>query len=378
MSGPLKLATTPVEEGAALGTLAPAPVKARIIVIGGGQAGLSAGYHLRRLGVTDFLILDASARIGDAWRNRWDSLKLFTPAAYDGLDGMPFPGPGGATPSKDEMADYLERYAEHFELPVVTGARVIRLGRDGGRFVLETSRGRYAAERVIVAMSNYQVPRRPDFAAHLDPAIRQFDVASYRDPAQLAPGPVLIAGAGNSGAEIAKELVATHKVLLAGSPAGEFPGRYGGTFQRFVLMPALFHLVFPRILSVGSPVGRKARPRMMKMATPLIRVKSRDLAAMGVTRVARVTGARDGRPVLADGTMPDIANVIWCAGFDNGLGWIDLPVRLDDGEPDHERGVARGVEGLYFVGQHFLTSMSSAMVFGVGRDAQRIARLAAR
>jgi putative flavoprotein involved in K+ transport len=377
MAKSLQLSSTLVEEGAAIAALSSIPVNTRIIVIGGGQAGLSVGYHLKRLGVEDFLILDGEARIGDAWRKRWDSLRLFTPAAFDGLDGMPFPAPRLATPSKDEMADYLEAYARRFELPVVLRGRVSHLRREGGRFVVMAGARRYETERVIVAMSNYQVPKRPDFASALSPEIVQLDLGSYRNPGQLKAGTVLVVGAANSGAEIAKDLVRTHHVLLAGRKVSEVPGKYTGRINQRVLVPLLNRLIFPYIMSVNTPMGRRARPNLMKSAVPLIRVKSRDLDAMGVTRVARVVGVRDGKPVLEDGTVCQVANVIWCTGFGNGLDWIDLPVRLSDGEPDHDRGVARGVEGLYFVGQHFLTSMASAMVFGVNRDARRIAKLAA-
>jgi putative flavoprotein involved in K+ transport len=377
MAKSLQLSSTLVEEGAAIAALTTAPVATRIIVIGGGQAGLSVGYHLKRLGVVDFLILDGEARVGDAWRKRWDSLRLFTPAAFDGLDGMPFPAPKQSTPSKDEMADYLEAYARRFELPVVLKARVSRLRQEGGRFVAIAGGRRYEAERMIVAMSNYPVPRRPDFAASLASEIVQLDLGTYRNPGQLKPGTVLVVGAANSGAEIAKDLSATHRVTLAGRKVNEVPGRYSSPITRRVLLPLLNHLVFPHIMSVNTPIGRRARPNVMKSAVPLIRVKARDLDAIGVTRVARVIGVRDGKPLLEDGTVCDVANVIWCTGFDNGLDWIDLPVRLMDGEPDHDRGVARGADGLYFVGQHFLTSMASAMVFGVGRDARRIAKLAA-
>jgi putative flavoprotein involved in K+ transport len=377
MAKSLQLSSTLVEEGAAFAALAAAPTRTGIIVIGGGQAGLSVGYHLRQLGVEDFLILDAEARIGDAWRRRWDSLKLFTPAAFDGLDGMTFPAPRDATPGKDEMADYLEAYAQRFALPVVLKARVTHLGRDGGRFAVTAGGRQYEAARVIVAMSNYQVPKRPDFSAALSPEIVQLDLGSYRNPGQLKPGAALVVGAANSGAEIAKDLVPTHRVLLAGRRVSEVPGKYTSPINRRVVVPLLNRLVFPHILSVNTPIGRKARPKVIKSAAPLIRVKSRDLAAMGVVRVGRITGARDGKPLCDDGSVCEVANVIWCTGFDNGLGWIDLPVLQGDGEPDHDRGVARGVDGLYFVGQHFLTSMASAMVFGVNRDARRIAKLAA-
>jgi len=374
----LQLSTALVEEGAAIAAFDILPVRTGIIVVGGGQAGLSVGYHLKRLGVEDFLILDGEARIGDAWRKRWDSLKLFSPALYDGLDGMPFPARGDATPSKDEMADYLETYARHFDLPVVLNARVTQMTRAGGRFALIAGGQRYEADKVIVAMSNYQVPKRPGFAQELAKEIRQFDITTYRNPGQLADGDVLIVGAANSGAEIAKDVAGTHRVILAGPKVNEVPGRYYSFVNQHIMVHILNRLVFPHLMSVKTPMGRRMRPRMLKTAVPLIRVKSRELEALGLRRVGRITDVRGGKPVLEDGTTLEVGNVIWCTGFDNGLSWIDLPARLGDGEPDHNRGVARNVDGLYFVGQHFLTSMASAMVNGVGRDAKRIAKLAAR
>ena len=377
MSRSVQLSSTLVEEGAAIAAIDSLPVSTGIIVVGGGQAGLSVGYHLKRLGVEDFLILDGEARIGDAWRKRWDSLKLFTPAAYDGLDGLHFPARGDATPSKDEMADYLETYARHFDLPVVLNARVTQMTRRDGRFALMAGGQRYEADKVIVAMSNYQVPKRPSFARELAPQIRQFDITTYRNPGQLAAGDVLIVGTANSGAEIAKDVASTHRVVLAGPKVNEVPGRYDSFVNQHIVIHILNRLVFPHIMSVNTPMGRRARPAMLKTAVPLIRVKSRDLDALGLRRVGRIAGVHGGKPTLEDGTLLEVANVIWCTGFDNGLSWIELPVRLDDGEPDHDRGVARTVDGLYFVGQHFLTSMASAMVNGVGRDAKRIATLAA-
>src|SRR5919198_3203354 len=139
------------------------------IVIGGGQAGLAVGYHLRRQGLP-FLIVDAHERIGDAWRKRWDSLRLFSPARYNHLDGMPFPAPGFSFITKDEMADYLEAYAARFDLPVKTGVRVQRLSRPGERFRIEAGDDLFEADNVGVAIAKYQRPRGPEFAAELAPS----------------------------------------------------------------------------------------------------------------------------------------------------------------------------------------------------------------
>lgn len=347
-----------------------------VIVIGGGQAGLSVGYYLRQQGLR-FVILDASDRIGDAWRQRWDSLRLFTPAKLDGLVGMRFPAPPNAFPTKDEMADYLEAYAVRFDLLVRTHSRVERLSERDGVYVVRTADREFTADQVVVAMASYQRRRIPSFAAGLRPDIVQLHSDAYRSPAQLREGGVLLVGAGNSGAEIAVELVGNHHVWIAGRYTGEAPFRMDGLAARAFLARFLLRVVFHRVLTIKTPMGRKARPAVMLRGTPLIRVKSKDLVAAGIERVPRVSGVRDGLPALEDGRILDVANVIWCTGFDCGFSWIDLPVLGSDGEPMHEAGVVPGAPGLYFVGLHFLYAMSSSMIHGVGRDAQRIVKVLA-
>jgi len=346
------------------------------VVIGGGQAGLSVGYHLSRLGVP-FVILDASRRIGDSWRHRWDSLHLFTPARFAGLDGMPFPAPASSFPAKDDMADYLEAYARRFELPVLSGVRVQRLSRRRDRFLVVTDKGRYDAAHVVVAMANYQRPKVPPFAAELNPDIVQLHSFDYRNLGQLRKGGVLLVGAGNSGAEIALETVGTHRTWLAGRDTGHVPFRIESLFAQTVLVRFVLRVLFHRILTIATPLGRRARPKVLQSGGPLVRVKPRDLRAAGVSRVGRVTGVRNGLPLLDDGRVLDVANVIWCTGFHPGFSWIDLPVFDEHGEPRHDAGVVAAEPGLYFVGLHFLYAMSSTMIHGVGRDAERIARVVA-
>jgi len=352
----------------------PVDEKHEVVVIGGGQAGLSAGYHLQRQGVP-FLILDGRPRIGDAWRERWDSLRLFTPRRYDGLDGMPFPGVANDFPTKDEMADYLEAYAKRFRLPVRTGARVDRLSRDGDRYLLEVGGRRIEASHVVVAMSSYQRGKTPAFAAQLDPSITQLHSVDYRRPSQLPPGDVLIVGAGNSGAEIAIDLARNgRRVALSGRDVGQVPFPVQRSLARRLLLPILFRVVFHRILTLDTPIGRKVRPKLITGGMPLIRTRSGDLAAAGVTRAPRMEGVRDGFPLLADGTVRRVSGVVWCTGFDMGQSWIDLPVFDSHGEPIQTRGVVPGEPGLYFVGPHFLYSASSTMIHGIGRDAQHVAK----
>jgi putative flavoprotein involved in K+ transport len=331
------------------------------------------GYCLARLGLS-FMILEANARVGDSWRKRWDSLRLFTPAKYDGLIGLPFPAPASSFPTKDQMADYLEAYAKHFDLPVRTGIRVERLWRDGDRYIVDAGDLRVEADHVVVAMATYQAPRVPEFARALDPDIVQLHSSVYKNPGQLRRGDVLIVGAGNSGADIAIDVARSHRTWLSGRHPGNVPFAIESRTARIVL-PFLFRIVFHRILTVDTPMGRRARPGLISRGGVLIRVKPADLAAAGVERTPRVTGVLDGKPLLADGRGLDISNVIWCTGFHPGLSWIDLPkpVYGDDGEPVHDRGIVPDEPGFYFVGLHFLYSFSSTMIHGVARDAERIA-----
>jgi putative flavoprotein involved in K+ transport len=342
------------------------------VVIGGGQAGLSVGYHLMRRD-RPFVILDANQRIGDAWRNRWDSLRLFTPGRYNGLAGMPFPGPAHSLPTKDQVADYLEAYAARLELPVQNGIRADRLSRNGDRFVVTAGERRFEADNVVVAMATHQVPRLPGFAPDLDPGVVQLHAGEYRNPSQLQEGGVLVVGAGNSGGEIALEVASGHPTWLAGKESGHVPFRIDGPAARFIFQPLLFRFIGHRVLTVDTPIGRRMRPRLLSHAAPLVRAKPKDLAAAGIERVPRVVGVRDGRPLLEDQGVLEVANVIWCTGFGPDFSWIDLPV-LGEQEPLHHRGIVANEPGLYFVGLFFLYAMSSGFLPGVGRDAEHIAK----
>jgi putative flavoprotein involved in K+ transport len=350
----------------------PAIEHVETLVIGGGQAGLAMGYHLSKRGLP-YAIVDANPRIGDAWRSRWDSLRLFTPNRLNGLPGMPFPGYHWGFPSKDEMADYLESYARRFDIPVQTGVKVESLVRDGDMFEARSGNRRFRANNVVVAMSSWQKPHIPDFAQELDRGIVQLHVADYHHPRQLREGGVLVVGAGNSGAEIAKELARTHAVWLAGPSTGNIPFRPESVVAR-ILMPFVARVIFHRLLSTGTPVGRRARSKMVSTGEPLLRVKPKDLAAAGVERVPRVTGVQNGQPQLADGRLLDVANVVWCTGFRPSFSWIDLGI-IEEGsrEPKQHRGIVDDMPGLYFIGLKFLYSVSSEQIHGVGRDAAHIA-----
>src|SRR5215218_7138458 len=341
------------------------------VIIGGGQAGLSVGYHLKKQG-RPFVILDANERIGDAWRKRWDSLRLFTPARYSGLAGWRFPAPAVSFPTKDEMADYLEAYAARFDLPVRTGVKADRLSREEDGYVVASGDRRFEAERVVVATGANQLPKVPGFADELHSSIVQLHSSQYRHPSQLQEGAVLVVGAGNSGAEIAFEVSRTHPTYLSGKPSGQIPVRHGPAAARFFF--PVIRLVGHHVLTLRTPIGRKVQPEYISHGAPLIRVKLKDLAAAGVEQVPRTVGMDNGRPALEDGRVLEVTNVIWCTGFREEFPWIDLPVFGEDGRPLHERGVVVGEPGLYFVGLLFQYAVSSDVLPGVGRDAEYVAK----
>jgi putative flavoprotein involved in K+ transport len=341
------------------------------VIVGGGQAGLATGYHLARRG-HPFVILDANERVGDSWRRRWDSLRLFTPARYSGLPGWSFPGPAWSFPGKDDVADYLEAYAARFDLPVRTGVHVDRVAREDGRYAVTAGDLRLEAEQVVVATGAYQRPRVPGFAAGLDPSIVRLHSSAYRDPSQLQEGGVLVVGAANSGAEIALEVSRSRRTWLSGRHPGQEPFRPGSRWDR-LLMPVVW-LAATRLLTVNTPMGRSVRRKFAARGIPLGRVRPKDYAAAGIDRVPRTVGARNGLPVLEDGRELEVANVVWCTGFVPDFTWIDLPVFDEDGAPVHHRGIVGSEPGLYFVGLFFLYALASPLVAGVGRDARHIAK----
>jgi putative flavoprotein involved in K+ transport len=343
------------------------------IVIGGGQAGLSVAYHLARQGHS-FVILDAGERVGDSWRQRWDSLKLYSPAFRDGLPGMRFPARRNAYPTKDEMGDYLESYAARFELPVRTKTAVEALSRPNGHFVASSGESRFEAENVVVATGVFRKPYTPDFASELDPSIRQLHSNDYRNLSQLEPGRVLVVGASHSGADVAFEAASEHEVILSGTDTGQIPASIESRRGRLVFRGLFFAGTY--ILTADTPMGRKMRPHVRHGGGPLLRYRKKDLLAAGVERVVeRTVGVQDGKPVLEGGRVLDVSNVIWCTGFRPDFSWIRLPFDLgEDGYPVQYRGVVESSPGLYFTGLPFLHSFASMLIGGAGRDAERVAR----
>lgn len=349
------------------------PERLGTVIIGAGQTGLATAYFLGRAGVPS-VVLDEHARVGDQWRQRYDSLLLNSPAQYDGLPGLPFPAPKWSYPTGAEMGDHLERYAEAMGIDVRSGVQVSAVVQQAdGTWLIATSGGERIAENVVVACGAEQLPKVPDSAGELDPGIRQLHSSGYRSPGQLLPGPVLVVGAAQSGADIALEIAgAGHETWLSGRVMPEIPLPFGSRRMRRAL-PVLWFAAH-HVLTTGTPIGRRMQPVIRAGGTPLIRCKRADLAAAGVRLTeARTVGADDGRPALDDGTVLDVANVVWCTGFRQDFGLVRPDVTGDDGYPRGDAGIVTDLPGLYYVGLLFQTAFASMLIGGAGRDAKRIA-----
>jgi len=334
-----------------------------VVVVGGGQAGLAVGYHLRELGLRS-VILDAGPDIGHVWRSRWDSLALFTPTQYSGLPGMDFPGDRDTYPSRDDVAKYLQSYAAAFDLPVRWNARVTSLTKDDDGYQVATGSEVLLTSQVVVATGPFQVPFVPEVASGLDATVVQIHSAHYRSPAQLPEGTVLVVGGGNSGFQIAEELAVTKNVDLAvGTRMPALP-------QRFLGRDLFWWLSRLGVMGVSleSRVGRKMAKRDV-----LIGSSRRRLRRAGVTFRKRFERAEGKRAVFADEGQLDVDAVVWATGYRPGFSWIDVPrVTDENGRILHRRGVT-GAPGLYFVGLPWQHTRGSALLGFVGEDAAFIA-----
>jgi putative flavoprotein involved in K+ transport len=343
-------------------------VKWGTIIIGAGQSGLAAGYFLLKAG-EDFLILDAAKNIGDSWRKRWDSLRLFTPSQYDGLPGFSFPAPRNTMPSKDEMANYLEKYAEKYNLPIRMGVKINHLSKSGSGFEINTTDFVFKCDKVIVATGTNPIPRIPEFAKDLDKNIHQIHSSQYLNPDSLPLGSVLVVGAGTSGVEIAIELAKSRPTLISGHPTFHIPEpvfRYAGR---------IYWWFVSNILTVRTPIGRKAKKSIVKGGGPLINVSVKDLVDAGVEQVPRVAGVENGNPKLEGERKLVVSSIVWATGFKPDFSWIDLKITDENnGWPKTNRGVSTEIAGMYFIGMLFLYGLTSGLVGGVGRDAAYIAK----
>jgi putative flavoprotein involved in K+ transport len=362
-----------------------APDRFDTIVIGGGQSGLAAGFHLNRAGCS-FLILDANQRSGDVWRGRWDSLRLFSPAQYDSLPGLPLAMRKGAFPSKDELADYLEGYAAHFNLPILRGTRVTRVARQAAGFFVECGDRTFSCANVIVATGAYSHPRIPDSSALVSPSIQQVHSSGYRRPEDVGGDRVLVVGFGTTGVEIAIELAAAGRhVLLSGRPTAQalakiVPAIFGGRNPILRLIGAAYWNFMHHLVTIDTPLGRKAKSQIPLRGQPLVRFNRADALAAGVEHVARLAGITEGKPCLEDGRTVDVSAVVWCTGFRPSYEFLELPDCPFDGKgfPIAPHGIVERIPGLYFAGLPFQVGLTSTLVGGADRDATLVMRHIAR
>ncbi len=340
----------------------------QVIIIGAGQAGLSTAYHLQQLGIKA-LIVDAHARVGDVWRNRWDSLCLFSPAKYSSLPGMPFPLPKLSLPTKNQVADYFEAYAKKFAFDLHLNTQIKALRKTETHYELELESGVLKSKSVVVATGSFHTPRIPAFTEDAEKGIVQLHVSKYKNPSDLQAGPVLVVGTGASGTQIASEIAQRQKVYLSGPDTPNMPRKKLGK-------DIYWWLYATQAMNIKSHswLGK----RLLNNSTgadALIGKSLKEIVSDNrLIRRGMLTGFENGRPLFeGNEKAEDIRNIVWATGFKNDYSWIDLPVLNENGEPKQFRGKALGQNGLYFVGIKFMYRADSSNMGGVSRDAKWIA-----
>jgi putative flavoprotein involved in K+ transport len=334
-----------------------------VAVVGAGQAGLAMGYFLRQQG-REFVILERTDHVAPQWRERWDSLKLFTSRRYDSLPGLPFPGAPDGYPSRDEVIAYLEGYVQAFDLPVTFETEVQALRQDGDGFALKTSSGVVFADQVVVATGPFQEPRVPVFAGALSDDVVQFHSTRYRSPADLPAGRTLVVGGGNTGYQIAEELASSREVHLA------VGGRQMPLPQRLLGRDLFWWLTKAGLINktVETKIGQRLSER-----DALVGSNPRKAQRQGITMRPRVTGASGRGVTFADGSDIEVDGVVWATGFTSDYSWIDPPITGNGGRVLHRRGVT-DIPGLYMLGMLWQYTRGSALLGWVKDDAQFIAQ----
>ena len=340
------------------------------IVIGAGQAGLSAGYFLKRAG-QKFLILTKDKKIGNNWRERWDSLRLFTPVYYNKLPGMDFPSDNpDYLPDKNETADFLEIYAMKFNLPVCLNTEVTGIEKEEHSFIIKTKSNTYNTKNVIVAAGAFHHPRVPDFAGDISDSVFQVHSSGYKSPVQLKNGDVLVVGAGSSGLQIATEIIgqkdAQRNVWLSGPDTGTFPRQIFGIDIYHFLAPTVFRV------PIKSLPGRIIKSVSYRHGDLALKPTYKKMIKAGVNRVGRTIGVKNGNPVLENDISLNVNNIVWCTGFKYDFSWINLNIFDSEGFPVHNRGIVNKMPGIYFLGLHFQYTISSSLLGGVRKDAEYI------
>src|SRR3954454_5179046 len=334
-----------------------------VVVVGGGQAGLAIGYCLAQQDL-NFTILEAADQPAAAWRQRWDSLRLFTPVRYDSLPGKAFPGDADSYPGRDDVVAYLTEYAEQFDLPVELGSPVAAVEPVDGGYLIEAAGRTYQASQVVIASGPFQVPVTPPIAGGLADAVVHFHSSEYRTPDSIPPGPVLVVGGGNTGFQIAAELTATHQVHLSiGSRQKPLPQRVLGR-DLFTLLDRLGVMQ----KSADTRIGR----RLKANEDTLIGSRPRGVRRLGAALRPRVVDAAGATVSFEDGASLTVSSVIWATGYRLDHSFVRAPVFDGRGQPVHQRGVTRS-PGLYFLGLPFLHTRGSALLGWVKDDAEYLA-----
>jgi putative flavoprotein involved in K+ transport len=340
-----------------------APERREVVVVGGSQAGLAIGYFLAQLG-RDFTILEAGGEPAATWRERWDSLRLFTSARYDALPGLAFPGDPDRYPGKDEVADYLTDYARRFDLPLELGSRVSSVSRSNGTYLVELGDRAIEAEQVVIATGPFQTPFVPPIAEGLGAGVVQMHSTAYRSPEDIPDGRVLVVGGGNTGYQIAEELSASREVHISiGSPQKPLP-------QRILGRDLFWYLDKTGLIrkTKDTRIGR----RMQANEDTLIGSSPRGLRRRGVEFHARALDAAGSTVTFGDDTKLDVRTVIWATGFRLDHSWIEVPVFDARGAVVHRRGVTES-SGFYFIGLPWQHTRGSALLGFVKEDAEYLA-----
>ena len=342
-----------------------------VVVIGGGQAGLGIGYYLKQSGL-NFVILDSHKKTGDPWRERWDSLKLFTPRPFAALPGKKLSKWYSYYPTKDETAEYMEAYADEYQLPIHHGCNAKKITKHDDIFFVETADNTYKANQIVIATGPYNRPFIPGAAEGLDDEVFQLHSSEYKNPAQIPMGDVLVVGGGNSGAQIAEDLHTTHDVTLATSGEPRFlPESIGGLSIYWLFY--IFGLLRGRKRSLAAwYIDRKKEAVLGQNTEVLIREKKVQLIPH------RLTSCEGNHVTFADGSSRRVSSVIWTTGFKADYSWIDIDGVTDEkGMSLHQDGVS-SIDGLYFMGLFRQSRLNSSIIDGIGADARHIAAHIAR
>lgn len=336
-----------------------------VLVIGAGQAGLSMGYFLKNTNLS-FLLLEQGGEVGESWRKRYDSLKLFTPRFYSSLPGLNLRGDANGYPTKDEISDYLSHYVETFSLPVKLGTVITKLDKQGDYFVLSTSQGEYRSKQVVVATGPFQKPNVSEFSKFLSDKVLQLHSSEYKNPNQLQIGATVVVGGGNSGAQIAVELAGDTPVYLS---VGHEP--------RFLPQDICGKSIFWWFDKLGiykASVHSKVGQMIKNNPDPIFGYNLKSQLKDGkVHQKPKAVSANLNQMIFEDHSKVEVSNVIWSTGFKSDFSWISIPSLLDDnGMPVHKRGVTP-VKGLYFLGLPWQFRRGSALLQGVGLDAEYLA-----